>query len=40
MKLITLIQVSDADEAEERNISKLLTVSQDGLEKRPVGFKY
>ncbi|KAI1621631.1 auxin efflux carrier [Exophiala viscosa] len=27
MKLITLIQVSDADEAEERNISKLLTLS-------------
>lgn len=27
MKLITLVQVSDADEADETNIAKLLTVS-------------
>lgn len=28
MKLITLVQVSDADEADETNMAKLLTVSQ------------
>ena len=27
MKLITLVQVSDAEEEDERNIAKLLTVS-------------
>jgi len=39
MKLITLIQVSDADPAEETNIAKLLTVSWNDHGKPASGFK-